>query len=59
MQKKICFALKQYSRLVGSRLVLNGLIFSGDIPVNIQLVNFLLVSNIRELSIGTKTKKFW
>ena len=44
--------------IVGSRPVSNGLIFSDDIPVDIQLVTFLLLSNIRELSIGTKTRKF-
>ena len=44
---------------VGSRLVSNGLIFSDYIPVGIQLVTFLLLSNIRELSIGVKAKKFW
>ena len=44
--------------MIGSRLVSNGLIFSDDIPINIQLVTFLLVSNISELSIGAKTKKF-
>ena len=44
--------------MVGSGLVANGLIFSGDTPVNIQLVTLLLLSNVSELSIGTKTKKF-
>ena len=44
--------------MVGSRLVSNGLIFLDDILVKIQLVTFLLLSNIRELSIGSKTKKF-
>ena len=44
--------------MVDSRLVSNGLIFSDDIPVDIQLVTFLLLSNIRELSIGAKTKNF-
>ena len=34
--------------MVGSRLVSNGLIFSDDISVDIQLVNFLLLSNIIE-----------
>ena len=42
--------------MVGSRLVLNGLIFADDIPVDIQLVTFLFLSNISELSIGPKTK---
>ena len=44
--------------VVGSRLVSDGLIFSGDILVNTQLVTFLLPSNINELSVGAKTKKF-
>ena len=43
--------------IVSSRLVSNGLIFSVNIPVDIQLVTFLLLSNIRELSIGGKTTK--
>ena len=41
--------------MVGSRLLSNDLIFLDDIPVNIQLIAFLLPSNIGELSIGTKT----
>ena len=47
--------------IVGSRLVSNGLIFSDDIPVDIQLIMFLLLSNIGKLSIrvGAKTRKFW
>ena len=44
--------------IVGSRPVSNGLIFSDNIQVDIQSVNFLLLSNIRELSIGAKTRKF-
>ena len=44
--------------IVGSRLVSNGLVFSDDTPVNIQLVTFLLLCNIRELRIETKTRKF-
>ena len=44
--------------MVGSRLVSNGLIFSDDIPVDIQLVTLSLLSIINELSIGAKTKKF-
>ena len=44
--------------MVGSRLISNGLIISDDIPVDIQSVTFLLLSNIRELSIGAKTRKF-
>ena len=35
--------------MVSSKLVPNG--FSQDIPVNIQLVNFLLLSTVSELSI--------
>ena len=37
--------------IVSSRPVLNGLIFLDDISIDIQLVTFLLLSNIRELSI--------
>ena len=44
--------------IVSSRPISNGLIFSDDILVNIQLVTFLLLSNIRELSNGVKTRKF-
>ena len=44
--------------MVGSRLVSHDLIFSDDIPVNIQFVTFLSLSNISELSTGVKTKKF-
>ena len=44
--------------MVGSRFLSNALIFSDDIPVDIQLVVFLLRCNIRELSIGAKTRKF-
>ena len=43
--------------MVGSRLILNDLIFSGDILVDIQLVSFLLLCNVSELSIGEETKK--
>ena len=42
--------------IVGLRPVSNGLIFSDNIPVDIQLVAFLLLSNIRELSVGAKPK---
>ena len=45
--------------MVSSRLLLNGFIFSGDIPVSMQLVTFLLLSNVSKLSVGAKTKKFW
>ena len=44
--------------MLGSRLVSNGLISSDDIPVDIQLVTFSLLSNISELSIGGKIKTF-
>ena len=44
--------------MVDSRLVSNGLIFSDDTDVNIHLVTFLLLSNIRELSIGQKLEIF-
>ena len=44
--------------MVGSRLVLIGLIFSNGILVDIQLVS-LLLSNIRELNMKAKTRKFW
>ena len=44
--------------IVCSRPVLNGLIFLDDISVDIQLVTFLLLSNIRELCIGPKTRIF-
>ena len=40
--------------IVGS----NALIFSFDIPVNIQLVTFLLLCNIRKLSTEAKTRIF-
>ena len=44
--------------MVGSRLVLNELTFSHDIPVDIQDLTFLLLPNFSELSIGAKTRKF-
>ena len=44
--------------VVGSRLVSYGLIFSDEILVDIQLVTLLLLSNIIELSIVAKIKKF-
>ena len=44
--------------IVGSRPVLNGSFFSDDIPVDIQLLTFLLLSNIRKLTIGAETRKF-
>ena len=36
----------------------NGLIFSSDTPVDIQLVAVLLLSNVSEISIEAKTKNF-
>ena len=45
--------------IVGSRPVLNGSFISDDIPVDIQLLTFLLLSNIRKLIIGAETRKFW
>ena len=36
--------------MIGSRLGSNGLIFSGDIVVDIQLVTFLLLSSVSELN---------
>ena len=44
--------------MIGSRLVSNGLIFSDNVPVDIYLVTFLSLLNIRELGIGTKTRNF-
>ena len=44
--------------MVGSRLISNSLFFSGNIWVDIQLVNFLLLFNVSELSIEAKAKKF-
>ena len=40
--------------MVSLRLIWNGLVFSDDIPGDIQLVTVLLLSNTRELSIGVK-----
>ena len=44
--------------MVGLRLVSNDLMFSRDIPVYIQLVTFLLICSLSELSIGVKSKIF-
>ena len=44
--------------MVGSMLVSNDCIFSGDILVDLQLVMILLLSNVNELSIGGKIKIF-
>ena len=43
--------------MIGARLGSRGLIFHGDIPVSIQLVTFLLLSNVNQLRIGERTKK--
>ena len=42
--------------MVGARLTSNALIYLGNIPSDIQLMTFLLLSNISELSITVKTK---
>ena len=44
--------------MIGSRLVSNGLIFSDNVPVDIYLVTFFSLLNIRELRIGTETRNF-
>ena len=44
--------------MVGSRLLSDHLIFSDDISVDIQSITFLLLSNIIELIIKAKSKKF-
>ena len=44
--------------MIGGRLGSNCLIFFGDIPVDIQLVTLLLLCNVSELIIGSKTEKF-
>ena len=43
--------------IVGSRLVSNGVIFSGDTTVDILLVSYLLLASVSELSVGARTKK--
>ena len=43
--------------IIGARLESNALICSGDVPADARLV-ILLSSNVKELSIGAKTKKF-
>ena len=45
--------------MVSSRLLSNCLIYSDHIPVNIQLVTFLLLFIIGALSIEAKTINFW
>ena len=42
--------------MVGERLLSNGLTFLGNTPPDIQLVTFLLLSDVSELSIGAKIK---
>ena len=42
--------------MVGRRSVLEGLTFSDDVSVDIQFINYLMLSKIRELSIGAKLK---
>ena len=44
--------------MVRARLTPYGLIFLGDNPVDIQLINFLLLSDTSELRIKLKIKKF-
>ena len=53
---KITLPLAKFD-MACSRLVSNGLTFSHDIWVDIQLVTFLLLSNISELSIEAKAYK--
>ena len=42
--------------MVGRRSVPEGLTFSDDVSVDIQFINYLMLSKIRELSIGAKLK---
>ena len=44
--------------IIGTRVGSSGLMFCDDISVNIQLVSFLLVSHMSQLSTGAITKKF-
>ena len=44
--------------MVGTQLGSNGLILLGNTPVNIQLITFLLLSNVSELNTGAETKRF-
>ena len=44
-------------KMIGSRLVTNGLIISDDILLDMQFVTFLLLSSIRALGIREKIKK--
>ena len=60
---KLCINLnKSYytieNNFTVARVESNGLFFSGNTPVDIQLVTFLsLLSSVSELNIGEKTKK--
>ena len=44
--------------MVSTQLGSNGLILLGNTPVNIQLITFLLLSNVSELNTGAETKRF-
>ena len=62
-QLKFEIKLQFYSTLakldiVRSTPVSNSLIFSDDIPGDLRFVTFSLLSNIREIRIRAKTRKF-
>ena len=44
--------------IVSLKQISNGSIFLDDIEVNIQLVTFLLLSDIKEITLGAKIRKF-
>ena len=44
--------------IVSLRQISNGSIFLDDIEVNIQLLTFLLLSDIKEITLGAKIRKF-
>ena len=44
--------------IISLRQISNGSIFLDDIEVNIQLVTFLLLSDIKEITLGAKIRKF-
>ena len=44
--------------IVSLRQISNGSIFLDDIEVNIQLVTVLLLSDIKEITLGAKIRKF-
>ena len=44
--------------IVSLRQISNVSIFLDDIEVNIQLVTFLLLSDIKEITLGAKIRKF-